>query len=188
MFAKISRRGMSFTLENSIDLHEALLKVLSTSKDPDVQNIFAKRQELEIEGHAIQGDELLLGLKNPLSSDGESVLLSVSNFQGLFEDGRITSEDIKVLAKLKLRFPDRDVQLALTDLIVKGDEIYLASSCRGEKCSAIWRLHAVNGSVQLVSEFKIKHLEAIELLPSTEEIYGFFESKKGSHLVRVKVK
>ena len=188
MFAKVHRRGMDFILENSIDLRESLVKAMSTSKDPDIQHIFALQEELEIEGHAIQGDELLIALKNPLSGEGESVLLSVSNFQGLFEDGRITSDDVKVLAKLKLRFPDRDVQLTVTDMIVEGDVIYLASSCRKEDCSAIWRLHAVNGAVQLVSEFKIKHLEAIELLPSTEELYGFFESKKGSHLVRVKVK
>lgn len=106
----------------------------------------------------------------------------------LFEDGKIAAQNISVVSKLRLRFPDRAIVLGLTDMVLVNEEMFLASSCKGEKCSAVWRLNMQTGALQLVAEFSIKHLEALALLPSTQELYGVFEGKKGSHAVRIKVK
>jgi hypothetical protein len=188
LFAKVHRQGVSFQLENSIDLRESLLRALAQTTDPVLRDIYENRDSLEVEGHVTQGDDLFLALKGPLTMENENIILKVSSFLSVFEDGRITAQNISVVSKLRLRFPDRDIELGLTDMVLVNDEMFLASSCKGESCSAVWRMNMQTGALQLVAEFKIKHLEALALLPSTQELYGVFEGKKGSHAVRIKVK
>ncbi|WP_413291213.1 HlyD family secretion protein [Bdellovibrio sp. HCB337] len=172
ILARAQRSDMNFKLDAQVDLREFLEKARGISLGND----------LEIEGHAIKGSDLYLALKNQNTTTKEIVILKVKNFERLFEGKDLSSEDVSAALKLQLSLPDKSIEIAVTDMIFVGDDIYLASSFRGKEGSAIWKWDAQSGAVSLIQEFDRKHLEALAFLPCSQQIYGVFEGGVNNYL------
>lgn len=171
LFAEVKRRGMNFRLEAKVDLLQEIQNALGNTLDAD----------MEVEGHAIQGKDLYLALKNPTTS-GEILILKVAQFEKMFAGLPLESGDVTIARRLQLVLPDKDVEVLVTDLIFVGDDIYLASSFKGKTGSGIWRIDNATGAVSLLQEFSRKHLEALGYLPCSHQIYGVFEGGHNTYL------
>ncbi|XGC80323.1 HlyD family secretion protein [Bdellovibrio bacteriovorus] len=188
LFVKVQRSGLTFTAERKIDLRSALLEASKSSKDVLLNKLFAAAQgtqesDLEVEGHAVKGNELFLLLKRPQFSSHEGIILKIKNLDELLETGRIANGDLSVAVQFTAKAGSDHMGAYHSDMIFADDTIFIASSCREEKCSAIWRLKPGEKKAELVEEFKTKGLEGLTIYPPTGELYGVFDQKKGSKFI-----
>ncbi|MNK19527.1 multidrug resistance protein MdtN [compost metagenome] len=182
LFVKVKRTGFRFQAEKSVDLRTLLFKAFASSKDPLIQQIVEQGngpEGFEVEGHTIVGEDLFLALKGPILQRNQSVILKIQSLNKIFEEV-LEADDISVAQVLDLTLPHRDVEMVVTDLIADQGDLYLATSCRQQMCSAVWKLASGAESAALVHEFALHHLEGLAILPQTHQIYGVFDLKQGS--------
>ncbi|UOF00981.1 HlyD family secretion protein [Bdellovibrio reynosensis] len=188
LFVKVQRSGLTFTAERKIDLRLALLEASKKSKDVVLNKLYAAAQgtqesDLEVEGHAVKGNELFLLLKRPQFSNNEGVILKIKNLEDLLETGKIANGDLSVAVQFTASAGTDHSGAYHSDMIFAEDTIFISSSCREEKCSAIWRLKPGETKAELVEEFKTKGLEGLTIYPPTGELFGVFDQKKGSKFI-----
>ncbi|MBO9665359.1 MAG: biotin/lipoyl-binding protein [Bdellovibrio sp.] len=185
IFAKVEREGMSLRLDKQIDLRTILLSAMRTSEDGVLRELAARslgteEMDLEIEGHALDGDTLYLALKRPSLQLNESFILRINSVAKLFLNAELSPSDLKVFARVQLQIPDVDAESVVTDIILDHNNFYLASSCRKVKCSAVWRVPLQGNRAELLQSFKMKHLEALSFSPQSGDLFGVFDSKKNA--------
>ncbi|WP_413575465.1 HlyD family secretion protein [Bdellovibrio sp. HCB290] len=184
LFAQIKRTGLRYNVEHYVDLRKPLLQALKDSRDPVLKSIYdadlaTTKEGFEVEGHTVDNKDLYLSLKGPVINRNEGLILKVSNFASVFE-GTLKSDQVTLAARFEMKLPHQDVELVLTDLIRQGDKFYLASTCRGASCSAIWTVDAVSGRSELLHEFRMRHLEGLAIHPENHQMFAVFDSKSSS--------
>jgi len=185
IFARAERQGLEFQLKQEMNLQEALVKVFANSTDPVLKNLALHPEDIEIEGHALRAKDLYLAMKNPVGPRQEILILKIKDFSNMLNAQSLQPENFSIARRLPLRLPDKDIEVAVTDMIFIGDQIYLASNFRGKDGSAIWRIEESTGAVNLVQEYRQKHLETLAVRPSQCELLGVFESENGNFLTRL---
>lgn len=184
LFAKIKRNGFDFKLERIFDLRKALLSALKNSSTRILNEIYQKalEQDLEIEGHFVKDNTLHVALKQPVLANGESVVLQLRNVGELFNKENLDPGDLKMAFKFRTQFVHHATsESVLTDLISIGDTVYAASSCKSDKCSAVWKLN--DKEPELIYEFDERRLEGIAKSPDGSYMYGVFDHQKRSKFV-----
>ncbi|WP_413582303.1 DUF3616 domain-containing protein [Bdellovibrio sp. HCB288] len=184
IFAQIKRHGLSYKIEHHVDLRTPLLQALRDSRDPALNSIYeadlqAGKEGFEIEGHAIDKNDLYLALKGPVLHRNEGLILKVTDFAPVFS-GTLKPAQVTLAARFQMKLPHQDVESVLTDLIKQGDSFYVASSCRKSSCSAIWKLNVDTAQTELFHEFQVPHLEGLAIHPETHQIFAVFDSKGSS--------
>ncbi len=184
IFAQIKRNGLRYSVEHHVDLRKSLMLALKNSQDPLLKSVYEAdlklaKEGFEVEGHAIDNKDLYLSLKGPVLHRNEGIILKVSDFASAFE-GVLKPAQVTLAARFEMKLPHQDVELVLTDLIKHGDAFYLASSCRGASCSAIWKISPGQTSPELLHEFRMRHLEGLALHPDTHQMFAVFDSKSSS--------
>jgi len=182
LFAMANRKDLSFQLVSQVDLRKALLKILENSQAPILQELAKHNYNLEVEGHAIRAEDLFLALKNPVGVGREVVILKIHKFENLLKGMPLAEGDVSVAHRIALPVTEEGVQVLVTDMIFFNNQTYLASSYKGQDRSAIWKIDDQNNTINLVQEFKRKHLEALGILTKNCRLYGIFESKAGNFL------
>lgn len=187
IFAKIHRDGLKFKLEEKVDLREALLNVIAESEDPILHQIRRQvdRDDLEVEGHVVQGDRLLIALKRPVLRENEGIILQVNSMQKLFATGHISRDDLKIFSRFQMSLSHSLARMSLTDIALQGDLLYVASSCHQEKCSALWSVKAGAEKAELIQELNVKKLEGVAIFEARKKIFGVFDSKKRAQFVEI---
>lgn len=172
LLARVVRKGVNFQATSWVDLKSELERVLGNSLDTD----------FEVEGHALQNEDLYLALKNPTETTRETLILKISNFERLFEGQDLSAADVSIAWRRHLSLPNKAIKVLITDMIFVGEDIYLASSFRGTEGSGIWKVNVPTGTMSLVQEFNKKHLEALAYLPCSNQLYGVFEGGDHNYL------
>lgn len=184
MFSQIKRNGLRYGVEQYVDLRKPLLLAMKKSQNPILRSVYEtdlKRAKdgFEVEGHVVDNKDLYLSLKGPVLHRNEGLILKVADFATVFE-GLLKPEQLSVAAQFTMKLPHQDVELVLTDLVKQGNDFYLASSCRGASCSAIWKWNLGGAGLELVHEFRMRHLEGLAVHPDTHQLYAVFDSKTSS--------
>lgn len=187
-FAKIHRSGLHFKLEKQINLAKSLLQALGKSQDPELKKIAQFKSDdpekaFEIEGHDVDDKDLYLALKGPVFLKNQGVILKVKNFQTLFEEGDLKPEAVTLAHRFQMALPDKNSEMTLSELKHNGSNIWVASSCLKDACSALWKLNPGSDKAELIQEFKVKGLEGFARFGETDKIYGVFDQKKKSQYV-----
>ncbi|MEK2646688.1 HlyD family secretion protein [Bdellovibrio sp. BCCA] len=182
LFVKIKRDGLKFQLEKEMDLRTALLDAIKNSSDRVLRDIYSHAQggredDLEVEGHFVKGDDLYLALKRPILFKNQGIILRIKALERALTKGRISPDDVTVAFQFQYQLPNVDSEIYLTDIISEGDLVYVASSCRDEQCSALWKLSPGAKTAELVQEFNVRKLEGIAVSPNPRQIYGVFDTK-----------
>lgn len=182
MFAKVRRQGLTMKAEAVIDLRRILFEMMEKSTDPMIKDILANEDlgdGFEVEGHVVRGDELLLTLKGPILEKNQTAMLRVKSLEALFNN-QWRSEDLQLEGVIDFTLPHRTAEVLATDMMIDAGVIYVATSCRAQPCSGIWKVHPETSKAELIHEFKQNHLEGIAIHPQTRRIYGVFDLKSGS--------
>jgi hypothetical protein len=100
---------------------------------------------LDVEALAYRDGALLIGLKSPLTTGGEAVILRLENPAQTLRDGEIPAGAVTRLAAVALRDPGRNIARGISDMTVlpDGSLIIVANSPKGmpsDGGGAIFRL------------------------------------------------
>ncbi|WP_374075348.1 HlyD family secretion protein [Bdellovibrio bacteriovorus] len=190
LFVQVKRDGLHFRMEKEVDLRGALLAALKNSTDPALKSIFlhsrgTKKDDLEIEGHFVKGDDLYVALKRPILQKHEGLILRIKSLGNLFDKGQVATSDVSIAYRFQLKLPQADSEFYLTDITFEGDSVYVASSCRSDKCSAVWKVMPGTTTAELVQEFDVRKLEGIAIAPASRQIYGVFDNKKNGKFITI---
>nr|BFD58584.1 hypothetical protein CKG001_06910 [Bdellovibrio sp. CKG001] len=188
LFAKVRRHGLRYHLEQTVELREKILQALARSKDQTLNRLAILDQQnprtgFEVEGHAIEGESLYLALKGPALALNKGLILRIDDFQDLFEDRPLAPERVHVEAEFEMTLPHEKAESVVTDVVKLGEDFYVASSCRGVSCSAVWKVKPEKPKAELVRDYSYSHLEALAMHPESKKLFAVFETKSGGRFV-----
>lgn len=193
IFVQVHRSGLNFTAEKQIDLRSALLDAARKSADVTLKKVALLAQgthinDLEVEGHAVKGDELFILLKRPRFAVDQGTILRVKNLEHVLDTGKINPSDLSVGLEFTMESHIDMGAHSHSDMVFVNDTIFISTSCRDKQCSAVWRINPGETKAHLVEEFNHKGLEGLGFYPATGEIYGVFDHKKnGSKYIAISI-
>ncbi|HRO67985.1 MAG TPA: biotin/lipoyl-binding protein, partial [Pseudobdellovibrionaceae bacterium] len=79
-FIRVKRSGLSLSDSQSVEFKPLLMKAIAASADRKLQAAFRTLKspgDFEIESHFVDGSDLYLGFKNPMSADHQSLILVI---------------------------------------------------------------------------------------------------------------
>lgn len=188
LIVKVKREGLELTAVSSFQLRPILLEALSKSKDKDlndlattIQNSGSKKNDLDIEGMTLVGNDILLALKTPHSESDESYVLRLANKEYIFTNKYIHTQQVSLEAKLdfsgKAEIAD-DNKMGLSDLVFSNGSYYISTTCRKGNCSALWKANKLSSDrLELLKTFPVNQLEGVAI-GYASEILGVFDEGK----------
>lgn len=149
--------GRALTVEGRLDL--------TTARGPKGESLLAlagmaEDGRLDLEAMGCGGDRLLLGLKSPLTAQGEAVVLELARPLEALKAGAIPAGAVRRLGAVRLTVttPEGPVQQGISDLLplADGSLLLLANSPKGMPADGGGALHRwvpKTGEVQLLQRF-----------------------------------
>jgi hypothetical protein len=174
LFIKSTRTGMTLKDSKSVELRDQLIAAIQNSKDADVQKAFKgfDPKEFEIESHYIDKGDLYVGVKAPLMSTTESVILKIPDVEKLFATSKISEPKVARLIHLELSGRVH----RLTDLSMIDGHLYATTSCKGADCGAVWKL-ADSKNPALLAFYDGLKPEGLAYDPQAKSILVTFDGK-----------
>lgn len=189
-FLKIDRKGLVVKAEASVNLRALLVAALATSADPRLIALAEaeKQGEFDIEGHAVEGGNLYLAFKSPMLDRNRGLVVLVKNVASVFKTNAIPSANVSVFAELNLRSTTKHVEMQLSDFHFKNGKGFIATTCVGDDCSALWSFAPGTNPLQLAF-FPHSSLEGVTYDAKTNVVTGIFDnSGKPTKMVRIHLK
>ena len=180
LLVRLKRSGLTLSGTESVNFKPLLMKAIEGSADKKMKDIFSqsKSKDIEIESHFIIDSDLYVGFKEPLTSDNQSVILKIKNFDNLFSEKALESEQISLWNTIDFKkvdgMPHRISDLARIDGI-----LYASTVCKQENCGAIWKLAETSGSInpQLVRFYKNARPEGVAFNVKDKALFITFDEK-----------
>lgn len=188
MLVQAKRDGLEVTLTSSFELRPILLEALRKSTSTElsalaktIESNTGKKDDLDIEGMTIVGNDLVLALKSPHTKKDENYILRLSNKDYIFKNKYIYPQQVSLEAKLDFTGKaetSENSKMSLSDISYHQGIYYLATTCKKANCSALWKTQKLEDSqVQLLKTFPVNQLEGITIGPD-KEIFGVFDEGK----------
>lgn len=142
---------------------------------------------LEIEGISASGTALLVGLRSPLTTSGEAVILRVDRVADAFRAGRIPAGSVTMFRSLDLSNRGGTARRGVSDLLdlPDGSLVLLANSPKGgadDGGGALYWLRPGNRTPTVLREFPRLRPEGVTLAEDGRSLMVVFDS--GSDLPR----
>ncbi|MES2966132.1 MAG: hypothetical protein V4760_19790, partial [Bdellovibrionota bacterium] len=190
MFVRITRKGLVLKADASVNVRSMLEAALARSGNSSLQAIAeaAAQGDFDIEGHSVDGGDLYFALKSPTLDKNHGIILRVKNVEAIFRDSQIAPENVSIHADID--FGSKSAEMQISDLYVKNGKAFIATSCRGDSCSAVWSFSPISGlsPVQLAF-FKHDQVEGITYDAKSNSVTGLFDAGgKPTKMVRIKLK
>lgn len=190
VFARLSRQGLVVKADASVNLRTLLEPALANSSDKRLVALgdAIAQGDFDVEAHSVDRGDLFFALKKPQVQSHRGLVLRVKNVDAIFKKGEISSGDVSVYADVDLH--SKNAEMQVSDLYVAGGHAFLATTCRGDGCSAVWSF-APGDDVKptQIAFFKRERIEGITYDAASGQLTGVFDSGgKPTKLVRIKVK
>lgn len=151
VFVRVKRSGLDLTATESVEFKEMLVKAVQASKDAKLKAALPDiaKGDFEIEGHFVEGNEMFLGFKTPLTADAKTLILSISDVDSMFKKRKLDAGQVKLWRTVDFGKEEGSPH-RLSDLVRINGRLYAATVCDDETCGAVWKL--VSSGEDLVPE------------------------------------
>ena len=201
MIVKIRRDGLKLTATSKINLYDQLNKLVKNDINEDlawVQFLTNKKNSkglklkgkknklrIDIEGLIVKDNSLFLGLRNPIKSSREVVILKISNASDVFAEKTILSNQVSMWKKITLpvlRAADRDE--GISDMMMKDGIIYfLTASNKHKNMGRLLKVGAGKQSdAKELVHFPDHKPEGLAYDPILNELVVAFDNNNGKDL------
>lgn len=201
LIVKIRRDGLKLTATSKVNLYDQLNKLvkedinedlawvqfLTNEKNSKGLKLKGKKNRLriDIEGLIVKDNSLFLGLRNPIKSSREVVILRIANASGIFAGQSILSNQVSMWKKITLpvlRQADRDE--GISDMMMKDGVIYFLTASNKHK--NMGRLLKVGAGKQSKAKelvhFPDHKPEGLAFDPVLNELVVTFDNNNGKDL------
>lgn len=171
---RIKREGMSFSKTGSVSLFELLKSYLKKNPARAELSYMKKDGELQldIEGMAVEGNALLIGLRSRLNEKSEALIFRLEGLAQMFEKNEIA--DIKLAYQIKL-LNGTGRALGISDLSICGADLLIAGApaSKDEQVGGIFRWR--NNKIEKLIEFKKEKPEGLHCHDSGKKLMVTFD-------------
>ncbi len=189
----LRREGMEFSKAAEVPLHDVIKRIILRNPRSELAQAVMEGGELhvDVEGMAVDGANLYLGLRQPLKGTNEAILLRMDNFRTLFTDPGVP-KDLVVAELLDLRAQDGE-RLGISDLSICGGVMYVAGAPADKdgRKGAIFRMKLGAGKSSLVKihDYADEKPEGVHCHPESRDLVVTFDhGDQGSHLISYDVR
>ncbi|HVK60811.1 MAG TPA: hypothetical protein VM432_04640, partial [Bdellovibrionales bacterium] len=192
IFARISREGLVLKATAAVNLRRALEPALQNSPDSRLRTIgsMAEQGVINVEGHEVRGGDLYIALKVPQLQRGTGMILRIRNVNAILSGQPVAPENVSIHSELKFKTEKTGFSMQIADLIMTDQGMFVATTCQGEACSALWAAgDGRSEKPRLLAFFKRRQLEGLAYDASSSTITGIFDQNgKPTQLMRLKLK
>ena len=171
---RLKRDGINFEKTGSVSLYNLLKDFLKKNATRSELSYLQKNGELEIdiEGMAVEGNSLLLGLRTRLNEKSEALIFRLEGLTQLFEKNEIT--DIKLAHQIKL-LNGEGRALGISDLSLCGKELIIAAApaSKDEQTGGIYRLR--QQKIEKLIEYKKEKPEGVHCHDAGQKLIVTFD-------------
>jgi hypothetical protein len=171
---RLKREGMDFIKSGSVSLYSLLKDFLKKNSGRADLGHMLKNGELsiDIEGMAVEGNGLLIGLRTRLNEKSEALVFRLGNLNQIFEKNEIA--EIKLAHQIKL-VNSAGQSLGISDLSLCGNDLIIAAApaSKDEQTGGIYRLR--NNSVEKLIEYKNEKPEGVHCHDSGKTLMVTFD-------------
>lgn len=201
LLVKMKRDGLKLSVVSKINLYDQLNKLVKAKINQDLEwvkfltnkknskdlKLRGKKNKLriDIEGLIVKDNNIYLGLRNPIKSSREVVILKISNASTVFDGEKILSNQVSMWKKIALpvlRSTDRHE--GISDMMIKDGVIYFLTASNKHK--NMGRLLKVSvGSDTTAKElvhFENYKPEGLAYDPTLSELVVTFDNNQGEKL------
>lgn len=178
-FIRVKRRGLELEGTQNLEFKPLLLKAVMASADAKLKAVFRQTADIEIESHFVDGNDLYIGFKAPVDTEGRSLVLVVSDVNSIFQARKISPLQIS-----KVKWIDFAVQgeapYRLSDLIRIKGRMYATTVNSSEDGGAVWRLQESDGVLvaEQLKAFTNLKPEGIAFDPEDSTLFVTFDLKQ----------
>lgn len=201
IIAKLKRDGFKLSVISKINLYDELdrlvqseehqeldwVKFLNNKKNSKGLKLKSNNHKLriDIEGLIVRSNTIYLGLRNPIKSSKEVIVLKIANSESVFEGNTITSDQVSIWKKITLpvlREADRDE--GISDMMFKDGVLYFLTASNKHKRRG--RLLKV-GSGSKIAAKELVHFtgyrpEGLAFCPNLNKLVVSFDNNEGESL------
>lgn len=167
-FIRFNYNDQGILEQDEVDLY-AVLDRLSQNSPPSEMTRFLsdaiKHRTMDIEAHMVMNNKLYLGFKAPLDSQGNTVILELSDINKLFSEQKI---DGRIWQTVQMLSPETGEKTRLSDMLMLKESLLLTSVVRSSQKSRsyLWRYSLQDKSLTKIKTFPGLKLEGIS--PSSD--------------------
>jgi hypothetical protein len=191
IFARVERKGLRLTATGSVNLRNVLETALANSVDGRLEQIsqMISAGDLNVEGHAVRNGVLYLAMKAPQPEKNRGLILQIDGIDAVFSGKPIPPNSVSIYDILKFKTDKTGFNLQISDIVLTPKGMFVATTCQGDSCSALWQVDGQNKKPTMLAFFKKKQLEGISYDPASSTVTGIFDQGgKPTQMVRIKLK
>lgn len=180
-FVKVARNGMNFAKEGEILLLTELQKIAKKFKHDYWVRLLRKKKgkiELDIEGLVVSDNTAYLGLRNPVKSSKEVIMLKIKELDRLFASGELSRDQVSVWKTIKLPVKRRsDRNEGISDLMLLNNQLIIVTANNGHKQRGRVLVTSLDegGLVKEIAYFKDKKPEGVTYLSGEKQLLIVFD-------------
>lgn len=198
---KMKREGLKLSIVSNVNVYDELDDLVKAKINEDLEwvqflmnnentkqiKLKEKKHKLKIdvEGMIIQKNDIFLGLRNPIKSSREVVILKISNATSVFKDKKIRSDQVSIWKKITLPVHrETDRHEGISDMMLKDGVLYFITA--SNKFKNMGRLlkagNGKNVSARELVHFADYKPEGLTYDPILNELVVAFDNNSGKKL------
>ncbi|MEK7356987.1 MAG: efflux RND transporter periplasmic adaptor subunit, partial [Bdellovibrionota bacterium] len=190
-FVKVERQGLRLKAAAQVNMRTLLEDAFSRSTDARLAALGSAVAlgDFDIEGHSVDAGDLYVALKSPQTQRNHGVVLRIKDLDAVFKTGAVSPADVSIYADIDLT-TRKHQEMQISDLYVKNGKAFVATTCKGSSCSAVWSFSPIVGvsPVQL-AYFGTDQVEGISYDPKANVLTGIFDAGgKPTKIVKIQLK
>ncbi len=175
LFVRVERKGLALRMTGQVDVRALLMDAAIGSKDSEISMWASELDEkLDVEASFEINGELYLGIKRPLNASENSLIINLGKLDMIFEKNKV--EKIQVVARLE--FPGKKSEARLSDIIVHGDSLVIATTSGKPDVGRIWSYNLSTQKLNLLVEFPTFSPEGLAFNQESKKLMVFFDEGK----------
>ncbi len=175
LLVKLKKDKLSFNNIAQIELTPLLLEAIKNNGNKELALMHDNLKEnMDVESHFILDENLYIGLKEPKTDKDEAIVLKIKNFKTLFENSKLSAEQVSLAYKLNFNEPSKNH--LLSDLNIINNQLYALTTCKNKSCGALWLVNSTNRTTQLLKSYTNLRPEGIAYNPNEKSIAIVFDN------------
>ncbi len=174
MILKIQQQGLRFKVVQSLSIRPMILEAIKKSKISEISELYSEAtKKLEIEASYIDQGQLFVGLKEPMSEQGQNLIVNLGAIKNIFSLNKIETLEVA----FEISFPGfGQEQTRISDVILVGSQLVISTiSKKPGTMGRIWSLVKGQSQPRLISEFPSLSPEGLAYNSDTKELMVVFD-------------
>jgi hypothetical protein len=176
LFVRGKLVGQNIKETEVVELRSGLIEVLKGLSDLRLRAVRSELEErLEIEASFVKAGVVYVGLKEPQTSEGKGLLLSLGSADEIFSEGQLNPAKVRVITEIDFTESGAG-QEKISDIAPLEDGRFLVTATLEDGGGSVWQFDG--RKVELLKEYETERPEGITVGKDEEVMVVFDQSEE----------